>query len=138
MSSFAMELLAEGVDVEFPADLEMVIGMLDQEIPWFSCDGYGYCLSSAKGTIGDRWEVLIKLANPVTRETLPSTVGRILLERTDSGMMRLRVPPRSEEELPEASEFDQDGRFFGSFVSQVLNTCQRHELIQLPGALPTV
>ena len=52
-------------------------------------------------------------------------------------MMRLRVPPRSEEEPSEASEFDQDGRFFGSFVSQVLNTCQRHELIQLPGDLPT-
>ena len=137
MSSFAMVLLEEGVDVEFPADLEKVIGILDQEIPWFSCDGYGYCLSSAKGTIGDRWEVLIKLANPVTRETLPFTVGRILVERTDSGMMRLRVPPRSEEDLSEASEFDRDGRFFGSFVCQVLNTCQRHELIQLPGVLPT-
>ncbi len=138
MSSFGMELLGEGVDVEFPADLEKVIGILDHEIPWFSCDGYGYCLSSAKGTIGDRWEVLVKLANPVTRETLPSTVGRIVLERTDSGMMRLRVPPRSEEEPSESTEFDQDGRFFGSFVSQVLNTCQRHELIQLPGVLPTV
>ena len=136
MSSFAMVLLEEGVDVEFQADLEKVIGILDQEIPWFSCDGYGYCLSSAKGTIGDRWEVLIKLADQVTRETLPSTVGRILLERTDTGMMRLRVPPRSEEERSEAGEFDQDGRFFGSFVSQVLNTCQRYDLIQLPGVLP--
>ncbi len=138
MSSFAMKLLGEGVDVEFPADLEKMIGILDQEIPWFTCDGYGYCLSSAKGTIGNRWEFLIKLAKPVTRETLPSTVGRILLERTDSGMMRLRVPPRSEEEPSEPSEFDRDGRFFGSFVSQILNTCQRYDLIQLPGVLPTV
>ena len=138
MSSYAMKLLGEGVDVEFSADLEKMIGILDQEIPRFSCDGYGYCLSSAKGTIGDQWEVLIKLTNPVTRETLPSTVGRILLERTDSGMMRLRVPPRSEEEPSEPSEFDQDGRFFGSFVSQILNTCQRYDLIQLPGVLPTV
>ena len=137
MSSYAMELLWEGVDVEFSAELENVVGIMDQEIPWFTCDGYGYCLSSAKGTIGIRWEFLIKLANPVTRETLPSTVGRILLERTDSDMVHLRVPPRSEEELSESTEFDQDGRFFGSFVSQVFNTCQRHELIQLPGDLPT-
>ena len=120
------------------AGLEMVVGILDQEIPWFSCDGYGYCLSSAKGIVGDRWEVLIKLANRGTLETLPSTVGRILLERTDSGMVRLRIPPRSEEELSESTEPDQDGRFFGSFVSQILNTCQRYDLIQLPGPLPTV
>lgn len=138
MSSFAMELLWEGVDVEFSADLEKVVGIMDQEIPWFTCDGYGFCLGSAKGTIGNRWEFLIKLANPATRETLPSTVGRIQLERTDSGMVHLRVPPRSEEERPEPTDFDQDGRFFGSFVSQVLNTCQRYDLIQLPGALPTV
>ena len=138
MSSYAMVLLGEGVDVEIPAGLEMVVGILDQEIPWFSCDGYGYCLNSAKGIVGDRWEVLIKLANPGTRETLPSTVGRILLEKTDSGMVRLRVPPRSEDELSGSTELDQDGRFFGSFVSQVLNTCQRYDLIQLPGLLPTV
>ena len=138
MSSFAMELLLEGVDVEFPADLEKVVGIMDQEIPWFTCDGYGYCLSSAKGIIGNRWEFLVKLANPVTRETLPSTVGRIVLERTDSETVHLQVPPRSEEELSEPAEFDQEGRFFGSFVSQVLNTCQRHDLIQLPGALPTL
>ena len=138
MSSFAMVLLGEGVDVEVPADLEKMIGILDQEIPWFSCDGYGYCLSSAKGTVGERWEVLIKLANPATRETLPYTVGRILMERTDLGMVRLRVPPRSGEEPSESTDFDYDGRLFGSFVSQLLNACQRYDLIQLPGFLPTV
>ena len=140
MSSFSMILLEEGVDVDFPADLNKVIGILDQEIPWFSCDGYGYCLTSAKGIIGNRWEVLVKLADQVTRQPLPSVVGRILLERTDSGMVRLRVPPRSEDELSESTEstaLDQDGRLFCSFVSQLLNTCQRHDLIQLPGVLPT-
>ena len=147
MSSFAMVLLEEGVDVEFPADLDKVIGILDQEIPWFSCDGYGYCLTSAKGTIGNRWEVLVKLADQVTRQPLPSVVGRILLERTDSGTMRLRVPPRSDEvtsseemskeEMSQEGENGQEGRFFASFVSQLLNTCQRHDLIQLPGVLPT-
>lgn len=138
MFLFAMKLLLEGVDVEFPADLEKVVGIMDQEIPWFTCDGYGYSLSSAKGTIGNRWEFLVKLANPVTRETLPSTVGRIVLERTDSKTVHLLVPPRSDEELSEPAEFDQKGRFFGSFVSQVINACQRHDLIQLPGALPTL
>ena len=147
MSSFAMVLLEEGVDVEFPADLDKVIGILDQEIPWFSCDGFGYCLTSAKGTIGNQWEVLIKLADQVTRKPLPTVVGRILLERTDSGMMRLRVPPRASEvtssdempreEMSQESEKGQDDRFFASFVSQLLNTCQRHDLIQLPGVLPT-
>ena len=137
MTSFAMDLLGDGVDVEFPAELELVIGMLDQEIPWFSCDGYGYCLGSAKGTIGNSWEVLIKLANAVTHEVLPHTLGRVILEKGDSGMMRLRVPPRSEEQQSEPTEFDEDGRFYGSFVSQVLNTCQRYNLIELPGALPT-
>ena len=137
MSSFAMKLLGEGVDVEFSASLEKVVEIMDQEIPCFTCDGFGYSLSSAKGTIGNRWEFLIKLANPDSRVTMPSSVGRILLERTDRDMVRLRVPPRSEE-LPESTEIDPEGRFFGSFVSQVLNTCQRYDLIQLPGALPTL
>ena len=138
MSSFAMVLLEEGVDMEFQADLATVIGILDQEIPWFSCDGCGYCLGSSKGTLGDRWEVLIKLANPATRETLPSTVGRVLLEKTDLGMVRLLIPPRSKEKPSDSTEFDQDGRFYGSFVFQVLNTCQRYDLIHLPGVLPTL
>ena len=138
MSSFAMVLLEEGVDMEFPANLATVIGILDQEIPWFSCDGYGYCFGSSKGNLRNRWEVLIKLANPATREALPSTVGRILLEKTDSGMVRLQVPPRPRGEQSETTEFDQDGRFFGSFVFQVLNACQRHDLIHLPGVLPTL
>ena len=137
MTSFGMAMLWEGVDVEFSADLDSVIGMLDQEIPWFTCDGYGYCLTSAKGTVGSSWEVLIKLANPVTREALPPTLGRVILEKADSGLMRLRVPSRSEEQQSDPNEFDEDGRFYGSFVSQVLNTCQRHNLIELPGILPT-
>ena len=138
MSSHGMVFLQEGVDVDVPADLEEMIGILDQEIPWFSCDGYGYCLSSAKGTLGERWEVLIKLADPSTGEVMPSTLGRILMERANPGTVRLRVPPRSEEEPSESPEFDSDGRLFGSFVSQILNTCQRYDLIELPGALPTV
>ena len=138
MSSHGMVFLQEGVDVDVPVDLEEMIGILDQEIPWFSCDGYGYCLSSARGTVGDRWEVLVKLADPATREVLPPTLGRILLERVDPGAVRLRVPPRFEGESSESPECDRDGRLFGSFVSQMLNTCQRHDLIELPGALPTV
>ena len=138
MSSFTKLLVEEGVEVELPAGLPDIIEILDREVRWFSCDGYGYCLSSPKGTVGDRWVMLVQLADLATREPLPSPLGRIEVEKIEEGMALLRIQPRPQRESPEADDFDPEGRFLGSFVYQVLNTCQRLELIQLPGLLPTV
>ena len=138
MSSFTMVMLEEGVDLEVPAELSELVGILDREVPWFSCDGYGYCLSSAKGTLRDHWMMVVKLADLSTREPYPDPLGCVKLENLGDGMVRLNIPPRSQQEVPCPEDVDPDGRLFGSFIYQVINTCQRLELIHLPGFLPTI
>ncbi len=138
MSSFTMTLLGDWVEVELPTDLAEVISILDREVPHFSCEGYGYVLTCGKGTLGVRWDMLVKSVNLRNSERTSSPLGRIELERLDDRTVQLRVPPRSEQRTPEVREFDRDGRLFGSFIYQMLNTLQRRNLIDLPGVLPTV
>ena len=138
MSSFAMLLLEEGVEVELPTDLSEIIGILDKEVPYFTCEGHGYSLMAGKGTLGRRWDLVVKGFPYENREILPSALGRIELETLDKDHVQLRVPPTAEQEIPESAECDPNGRFFGSFVCQTLNALQRHKLLSLPGVLPTV
>ena len=138
MSSFTMVLLEEGVEVELPTDLSGIIALLDREVPYFTCEGHGYSLSAGKGTLGRRWDLIVKHFDNENGETLPVSLGRVELETLDTNHVQLRIPPRAEQEIPQAAEGDPDGRFFGSFVYQTLNVLQRHKLINLPGVLPTV
>ena len=138
MSSFAMVLLGEGVEVELPTDLTGIIALLDKEVPYFNCEGHGYSVIPGKGTLGRRWDLLIKHFDHNNREVLPSSLGRVELETLDENHVQLRIPPRADQETPESPHDDPDGRFFGSFVYQTLNALQRHRLIDLPGVLPTV
>ena len=142
MSSFIMSMLEEGVEVEVQSDLTAIISMLDREVPYFSCNGYGYRVTSGKGILGKRWELMIKSVHYANGDTTPFSIGRVELEKLDDSFVRFRIPPRCDQEstalrepLP-VNEHDPDGRIFGSFVSQTLNTLQRYKLIELPGVLP--
>lgn len=138
MSCFTMVLLEEGVEVELPTDLSGIIAILDKEVPYFSCEGHGYSVSAGKGTLGRRWDLVVNHFDHKNREILPPALGRVELETLDTNHVQLRIPPRTEQQTPQSSHGDPDGRFFGSFVFQTLNVLQRHRLINLPGVLPTV
>ena len=142
MSSFIMSMLEEGVEVEVPSDLTAIISILDREVPNFSCNGYSFTVTSGKGTLGKRWELMIKSFNQANGGNTLFPVGRVELEKIDDQFVRFRIPPRfdrestSVQESPAVSDNDPDGRIFGSFVLQTLNKLQRYKLIDLPGVLP--
>ena len=138
MSSFTMMMLEEGVEVELPTDLSVIIKILDTEVPHFSCEGHTYTVTAGKGTLGKRWELLIRSINNAHKAPTPLPIGRVELEKVEAGLVQLRIPPRVEQGISTADEFDRDGKIFGSFIFQTLNTLQRHKLLQLPGVLPTV
>ena len=136
MSSFTQVLLEGGVEVELPGNLSDVITILDEDVPQFNYQGYGYRLSPAKGSIGNRWDLIVRAVNPSLSDLSFSPLLRLEVENADDGMVLFRVPPLSEQQCQEADDFDSDRRLFGSFVFQVLNSFQRRNLIELPGPLP--
>ena len=136
MSSFTQVLLEEGVEVELPARLSDVIAMLDEDVPGYSCQGYGYRIAPAKGQIGSRWDLIVKSVNPARSEMASTPVGRLEVEKLDQDMVLFRIPPLFEQKSEDVANFDSDNRLFGSFVYQVLNSFQRRQLIDLPGPLP--
>ena len=136
MSSFTQVLLEGGVEVELPGKLSDVITILDEDVPQFNYQGYGYRLSPAKGSIGNRWDLIVRAVNSARSDLSFSPVLRLEVESAEDGMVLFRVPPLSEQQSQEADDFDSDRRLFGSFVFQVLNSFQRRNLIELPGPLP--
>ena len=139
MSSFTHVLLEEGVEVELSARLSDVIAMLDEDVPGFSCQGYGYRLSPAKGQIGSRWDLIIRSVNPAGRDSGLAPVGRLEVEKLDQDTVLFRVPPLLKQGFNDVAKGVADpgaGRqMLGSFVYQVLNSFQKRQLIDLPGPL---
>ena len=138
MSSFTLMMLEDGVEVELPTDLSEIIKILDTEVPHFACEGHGYTVTAGKGTLGKKWELVIKSFDHAHQAVSQSLIGLVELEKIEAGLVRLRIPPRVEQAISTADEFDRDGKYFGSFIYQTLNTLQRHKLLRLPGVLPTV
>ncbi len=140
MSSFTQVLLEEGVEVELPARLSDVIALLDEDVPGYSCQGYGYRIAPAKGQIGSRWDLIVRSVNPARSDMAFAPVGRLEVEKLDHDMVLFRIPPLVEQQSKDLAEevanFDTDRRLFGSFVYQVLNSFQQRQLIDLPGPLP--
>ena len=136
MSSFTQSLLEDGVEVELPARLSDVIGMLDEDVVGFSCEENGYRLAPAKGQVGSHWDLLIKLVNPDGSDSTDSMVGRLELDKIDGDMVLFRIPPLQEQQSADAANTNLDLRLFGAFVYQVLNSFQQRQLINLPGPLP--
>lgn len=137
-SFFTMSLLEDGVEVRMPTELSSLISLLDREVPQFSCEGHGFAVTSGKGKVGARWELMVKSVKLGERQAAPFSVGRFELEKQDDGTVQFRIPPRAEQKVPDTQKTDPDSRLFGSFVYQMLNVFKRDELIDLPGFLPTV
>ena len=137
MSSFALVLLEDGVEMEIPTDLSGIISFLDREVPKFSFQSHGYSLAPGRAKLGSRWDVVVESIDYDREDLSVTRVGRIVLEKLDAGFVQFRVPPRVEQQHPDFLRCDPDGRVFGSFIFQTLNAMGRHKLIDLPGVLPT-
>ncbi len=137
MSSFSRVLLEEGVELEIQADLHQVTSALDQEIPQFECNGYGYRLTTGKGQLGVKMLQMVRLVSKSTNQMVDSPVGHLEIAKMDDGMTKFKIPPRAEMTYPGIAQFDPEGTYFGSFIYHILNAFQKHQLINLPGVMPT-
>ena len=137
MSSFAMFLLEGGVDVAVAVDFDRVASLLEEETARYSCGDYIYKVRAGKGTIGKRWDLVINAVDPHMEGQPLFPLGRIEIEPAGEGMVNLKVPPRIEQTVHGEDAADWDGRLFGSFISQLLNSLHSRRLIDLPGLLPT-
>lgn len=99
MSSFAMVLLEEGVEMELPTGLSDMISMLDQVVPDFTCENYGYRLGTVnRAQLNSRWDLSVKLVDLATNEALEEPVGCVELEKMEDYLVRFKVPPRAEQD----------------------------------------
>jgi len=138
MSTFSMVLLEEGVEMELPASLSEALELLDEVVPTFSCQHYGYQVGSVnRARLGRNWGLWVKLVDRRTNQALAEPVGCIELEKIDDNKVNFRVPARAQQDFPGMSKFDREGELYGSFIYQMLNLLHQRKLIELPGVLPT-
>ena len=138
MSSFSMVLLEGGVDVEVAVDFAEVTSILDQEVPRYSCGEFGFTVTPGRGEIGRQWIFMVS-AFPLGRPKQPLTsLGRMEVEVTKGGNVGISIPPRIEQTVLGEDAADWDGKLFGAFVFQLLNSLYDRNLIDLPGILPKV
>jgi len=137
MSSFAMFLLEGGVDVAVAVDFESVASFLEEESASYSCGEYVYKIRAGKGTLGKHWDLVINAMDPNMEGQPLYPLGRIEIEPDGPGMVSLKVPPRIEQTVHGEDAADWDGKLFGSWISQLLNSLHTRQLIELPGLLPT-
>ena len=139
MSSFSMVLLEEGVEMELPVSMSEFISLLDGLVPNFTCEGHEYQLGVvSRANLGSNWDLTVNLVNSQTKEVFSEAVGGIELESRGSHSVNFRVPPRSGQKHVKMNEFDWDGKYFGSFIYQMLNSLHERDLIKLPGLLPQI
>lgn len=138
MSSFSMVLLEGGVDVEVAANLSEMTSILDAEVPRYSCGDFGYNVRPGRVTIGQQWsfEVSVFPLGDPRRELI--LLGRMEVEAEDKGYISINIPPRVEQTIPGTDAADWDGKLFGAFVCQLLNSLHERQLIDLPGTLPKI
>ena len=138
MTTFSMVLLEEGLEAELPINLSNMLGLLDQVVPGFAHNHYGYQLASvSRAKLGSRWDVSVKLVEQGTGKVYEEPVGCVSVEKTSADSVNFRVPPRAEQDFPGMSKFDWDGAYYGSFIYQMLNVLHDRGLMKLPGRLPT-
>ena len=137
MSSFAMFLLEGGVDVAVAVNFDNVASFLEEETSQYSCGEYIYKIRAGRGTLGQHWDLVVNAMDPSMDGQPLFPLGRIEVEPEGPGMVNLRIPPRLEQTVHGADAADWDGKLFGSFVSQLLNSLHTRQLIELPGMLPT-
>lgn len=131
-------LLEQGLEVELKADMKDVIAFLDEEVPGFSHDGYGFRMRPLRGVIGSEWKIMINLWDLTNNEELGPPVGLLEVDELDGPGISFKMPPREQWQDGQTTGFDEEGDFFASFVFQLLNAFQGRGLINLPGQLPVV
>jgi hypothetical protein len=129
-------LLEEGLDVELMAGMDEIIALLDNEVPSFTHDSYGYRVVPLKGVLGTLWRLNIKPRDLENNIELTPTVGTIEVDKLPDGATSFKIPPRDQWGDEEARTFDPDGNIFAGFIFQILNAFQRKGYIDLPGELP--
>lgn len=137
MSSFAMFLLEGGVDVVVAVDFDRVASLMEEETARYTCGEYIYKVRAGRGTLGQRWDLVINAMDPNMEGQPLYPLGRIEIEPDGDGMVNLRVPPRLEQTVHGEDAADWDGKLFGAYVSQLLNSLSSRQLIDMPGVLPT-
>ena len=137
MAVVAVVLLGGCVDVAVAVDFERVASLLEEETARYSCGEYVYKIRAGKGTVGKRWDLVINAMDPNMEGQPLFPLGRIVIEPDGEGMVNIKVPPRTEQTVHGDDAADWDGKLFGSYVSQLLNSLHSRQLIDLPGALPT-
>ena len=139
MSSFSMVLLEEGVEIELPISMSAFISMLDGLVHHFTCEGHEYQLGIvSRANLGRNWDLAVNLVNSQTKEVFSEAVGSIEVVSRGGDNINFRVPPRSGQKHAKMNEFDWDGKYFGSFIYQMLNSLHERDLIKLPGLLPQI
>jgi len=136
MSSFAMFLLEGGVDVAVAVDFDRAASLLEEETAQYSCGEYIYKIRAGKGILGKRWDLVINAMDPDMEGQPLFPLGRIEIEPDGEGMVNLKVPPQIEQPVHGEDAADWDGKLFGLYISQLLNSLHSRQLIDLPGALP--
>lgn len=140
MSSFSMVLLEGGVDVEVEVDFAEMTAIFDEEVPHYYCGEYGFTVTPGRGQIGGQWNFIVSafsLLYPRADQDLIS-LGRMEVEVNTYGNVTICIPPRVEQTVPGPDAADWDGKLFGAFVFQLLNSLYDRGLIELPGVLPKV
>ena len=140
MSSFSMVLLEGGVDVEVDVDFAEMTSIFDEEVPGYTCGEFGFTVTPGRGEIGGQWTFLVSafsLLQPRNKDPLIS-LGHMEVEVNRYGNVSISIPPRMEQTVPGPDAADWDGKLFGAFVFQLLNSLYDRGLIELPGILPKV
>ena len=136
MSSFSMVLLEGGVDVDVEVDFGEMTSILDEEVPQYSCGEFGFTVTPGRGEIGRQWNFVVSAFPLWQPRTQPTTsLGRMEMY-ANVGAVRISIPPRNEQTVPGPDAADWDGKLFGAFVFQLLNSLYDRDLIDLPGILP--
>ena len=135
-----MVLLEGGVDVEVDVDFADMTAIFDEEVPGYVCGEFGFAVAPGRGQIGGQWVFTVNafsLLQPRSQqESIP--LGRMEVEVNRYGNVSISIPPRVEQPVPGPDAADWDGKLFGAFVFQLLNSLYERGLIELPGVLPKI
>ena len=137
MSSFSMVLLEGGVDVDVAIDFAEMTSILDEDVPRYTCGEFGFTVTPGRGEIGRQWIFMVSafhLSQPRSQPLI--SLGRMEVEASGDGDTSICIPPRVEQTVPGSDAADWDGKLFGAFVFQLLNSLHERDLIELPGFLP--
>jgi hypothetical protein len=138
MSSFSMVLLEGGVDVEVDVDFADMTSIFDEEVPKYTCGEFGFTVTPGRGEIGGQWIFMVSAFSLLEVERELVSLGRMEVEVNRYGNVTICIPPRVEQTVPGPDAADWDGKLFGAFVFQLLNSLYDRGLIELPGILPKV